>query len=85
MGIEPTTPCLQSRTETFEFPLFIGHTLGKRPRSDCPVTTFLDPCFPLLLARQWHGEFFDSSTTAEFIEARTRSAFDEEASFGPLA
>ena len=34
MGIEPTTPCLQSRTETFEFPLFIGHTLGKRPRSD---------------------------------------------------
>jgi len=32
MGIEPTTLCLQSRTETFEFPLFIVHTLGKRPR-----------------------------------------------------
>jgi len=58
MGIEPTIPCFRSRTETFEFPLFIGHTLGNDPDQIVPrppFSTLVSPCY-------WHADGTENSS-----------------------
>jgi hypothetical protein len=53
-------PLLAKQTVVIRQYLVDGYLPGTMRASPLPVLPHFDPCFPLLLARQWHGHFAES-------------------------